>query len=80
MSDSLELEQFVREWADVVREVRADLRSLRAELENARVIAVPMRTAAVRTVHQVPAGHHQGHCEQCDGYHPIDGAPPEKGS
>ena len=76
----LELEQLLRGWIDVVRELRADHSRLRAELEQARVIAVPTRTAVARTVHQVPAGHRQGECEQCGGYHPIDGAPSEKGN
>lgn len=79
VADFLELEQFVREWAEVVRELRGDVSRLRAELEQARVIAVPTPTVALRTIHEVPAGHRQGQCQQCGGYHPVDGAPPERG-
>lgn len=78
VADFMELEQLVREWAQVVRELRGDVSRLRAELEQARVIATPTVTAALRTIHEVPAGHRQGECRECGGYHPLDGAPPER--
>jgi hypothetical protein len=74
----MELEQLVREWAQVVRELRGDVSRLRAELEQKNVISTPVVTTALRTVHEVPAGHRQGMCRECEGYHPIDGAPPER--
>lgn len=78
VADFMELEQLVREWAQVVRELRGDVSSLRAELEQKNVISTPVRTATLRTIHEVPAGHRRGECRECGGYHPIDGAPPER--
>jgi len=78
VADFMELEQLVREWAQVVRELRGDVSRLRAELEQKNVISTPVVTAALRTVHEVPAGHRQGMCTECGGYHPIDGAAPER--
>ena len=51
------------------------LAALRAELEQARVIAVPNRTAEMPTVAEVPIGHGRGQCDACGGFHPVDGAP-----
>lgn len=80
VADFMELEQLVREWAQVVRELRGDVSRLRAELELKNVISTPVVTALLRTVHEVPAGHRQGMCTDCGGYHPIDGEPVQRGS
>jgi len=54
-------------------ETVAALAALRAELEQARVIAVPNRTAEMRMIDEVPAGHGRGQCDECGGFHPVDG-------
>jgi len=54
--------------------LQSNLRALRSELEQNRTIGTPVRSTTLRTIDAVPAGHPQGHCTRCDGYHPIAGA------
>ena len=65
----------MRTDAERLAALEKDVRSLRAELEQARVIAVPHRTTEVRTIDEVPAGHGRGQCDECGGFHPVDGEP-----